>query len=97
MREAQNESGVSRDEMAAALMDVTAGRVPRDRLSLRELYKEMISWPFLDEDPSTSGPAPTASPYEEITDTGGLPGSNHCLVPFVVHMPLHQDVCLLRL
>lgn len=62
--------------MAAALMDVTAGRIPRDRLALRELYKEMVSWPFLDEDPSTSGAAPEASPYEQITDTGGRPRLN---------------------
>ena len=39
--------GVSRDDVAAALAAVAAGRVPRDRLALKELHCEMGEWPFL--------------------------------------------------
>ena len=46
---AQDSSGVSRDEMAAALMEVSEGKVPTDRIALRELAREMTQWPALDE------------------------------------------------
>ena len=39
--------GVSRDDVAAALAAVASGRVPRDRLALKELHREMGEWPFL--------------------------------------------------
>ena len=42
--------GVSRDDVAAALAAVAAGRVPRDRLALKELHREMGEWPFLKGD-----------------------------------------------
>ena len=45
----QDSSGVSRDEMAEALMEVSEGRIPSDRIALRELCKEMQAWPSLDE------------------------------------------------
>lgn len=32
---------MSRDEMAAALLDVAEGRLPRDRLALKCLYEDM--------------------------------------------------------
>lgn len=73
----KDERGASRDEMAAALVEVADGRVPKDRIALRELYAEMIQWPFVgsneDASPSTSSPGP--SPYEAITKTGaeGVP------------------------
>lgn len=52
----EDSSGVSRDEMADALEDVAEGRVPQDRIALRELHKEMLNWPFLNSDePSTTG------------------------------------------
>jgi hypothetical protein len=44
----QDERGVSRDEMAAALLEVAEGRVPKDRLALKCLLEDMASWPFLD-------------------------------------------------
>lgn len=47
--------GVSRDDVAAALAAVAAGRVPRDRLALRELHREMGEWPFLKDGGGTSG------------------------------------------
>ena len=49
----QDSSGVSRDEMAAALLEVAEGRVPTDRIALRELFREMSAWPFLDKDAPT--------------------------------------------
>jgi len=50
--------GVSRDDVAAALAAVASGRVPRDRLALKELHREMGEWPFLKDasgNASTSG------------------------------------------
>lgn len=44
------ESGVSREEIAQALSDVVEGRIPKDRIALRELYREMTNWPFLDRE-----------------------------------------------
>lgn len=52
----ETSAGVSREEMAAALLEVADGKVPQDRIALRELYKEMTSWPFLDtEESGTTG------------------------------------------
>lgn len=39
---------MSRDELAAALQEVAEGRIPKDRLALRELAREMIEWPYKD-------------------------------------------------
>ena len=44
---------MSRDEMAAALMEVSEGRIPTDRIALRELCREITQWPALD-DPNAS-------------------------------------------
>ena len=46
----EDSSGVSRDEMAAALEQVAAGQLPNDRIALRVLHAELINWPFLDSD-----------------------------------------------
>jgi hypothetical protein len=45
----QDERGVSRDEMAAALLEVAEGRVPKDRLALKCLLEDMQvgGWCFL--------------------------------------------------
>jgi hypothetical protein len=40
----QDERGVSRDEMAAALLEVAEGRVPKDRLALKCLLEDMQVW-----------------------------------------------------
>ena len=54
----EDSRGVSRDEMAQALVDVAEGRLPQDRIALRELHKEMINWPFLNlEEPLEKGEA----------------------------------------
>ncbi|GAX81151.1 hypothetical protein CEUSTIGMA_g8584.t1 [Chlamydomonas eustigma] len=44
----EDSRGVSRDEMAAALLEVAEGRVPRDRIALKCLHEEMSEWPFLE-------------------------------------------------
>lgn len=44
----ESDSGVSRDELAAALTEVAEGRIPKDRLALRELAREMANWPYAD-------------------------------------------------
>ena len=52
----EDSSGVSRDEMAEALAEVAEGRVPADRIALRELHREITQWPFLDvEEKKTKG------------------------------------------
>eukprot|EP01025_Chloroclados_australasicus_P053030 TRINITY_DN6203_c0_g1_i1.p2 TRINITY_DN6203_c0_g1~~TRINITY_DN6203_c0_g1_i1.p2 ORF type:complete len:258 (-),score=33.43 TRINITY_DN6203_c0_g1_i1:214-987(-) len=45
----ERDSGVSRDEMAAALQEVAEGRVPKDRVALKEVHSELINWPYLQE------------------------------------------------
>lgn len=45
----EDSRGVSREEMADALTEVSEGRVPTDRIALRELRNEMINWPFLED------------------------------------------------
>jgi hypothetical protein len=56
----EDSSGVSRDEMAAALTEVAEGRVPADRIALRELHKEITAWPFLDADEPGTRPGKAA-------------------------------------
>lgn len=41
--------------MAAALVEVAEGRIPQDRIALRELHREMLVWPFLEDQPSSTG------------------------------------------
>lgn len=61
---------MSRDEVAAALIEVTAGRIPRDRLALKELVQEVRTWPFLDAEEELQAEQQAQSNYEGITDTG---------------------------
>ena len=61
---------MSRDEVAAALVEVTAGRIPRDRLALKELVQEVRAWPFLDAEEELQAEQEADSNYEGITDTG---------------------------
>ena len=73
MRHLQDESGASRDEVAAALLEVAEGRVPKDRIALQQLYREIMEWPFINEAPAAEeevAAASSSSPYEAITDTG---------------------------
>ena len=69
----QDEGGASRDEIAAALVEVAEGRVPKDRIALRELYREIMDWPFVEaapEEEESEDGAVSSSPYEAITPTG---------------------------
>ena len=69
----ENAGGVSRDEMAAVLMEVVDGRLPKDRIALRELYTEISGWPWLDaEEDQTEGTGEAVANYEGITPTGTL-------------------------
>lgn len=61
----EESSGVSRDELAVALMDVSEGRIPKDRIALRELALEMAEWPFADISGDSRGPAISAGPAVE--------------------------------
>ena len=71
----QDESGASREEIAEALIDISEGRKVGNRLALREVWKELGSWPGLLEEEETvtraaedqDGPAPEAAPID-----GGL-------------------------
>jgi len=63
-------AGVSRDEVAAALLTVNAGKIPLDRLALKELVNEVRMWPFLDADDELKAEQEAVSNYEGITDTG---------------------------
>ena len=52
-------------------MEVAEGRIPKDRIALRELYREIMDWPFVDAVPEGEDDgASTSSPYEAITPTG---------------------------
>ena len=64
------ESGVSRDDIVAALSDVQAGRVPADRLALEQLVVELQAWPYLEGDEALRVAAGEPSPYAAVTNTG---------------------------
>ena len=46
----QNESDVTRAEIANALNEVMSGKIPNDRIALKVLWEEMVNWPALDID-----------------------------------------------
>ena len=85
----ENAGGVSRDEMAAVLMEVVDGRLPKDRIALRELYNEIIGWPWLEaEEDQTEGTGEAVADYEGITPTGALVTSTACLNAYRPKLPL---------
>lgn len=45
----QVDSGVSREDICEALMQVKDGYIPEDRLALQVLALEMENWPFLND------------------------------------------------
>ena len=59
---------MSRDELAAALFEVSEGRIPKDRIALRELTREMLEWPYAD----ISGDSRTAQMVANTGDGQGL-------------------------
>ncbi|KAL2650981.1 hypothetical protein R1flu_019109 [Riccia fluitans] len=66
----EDDRGCSKEDMANALLEVYEGRLPQDRLVLRELAKEMLNWPNLEEEIAASRLPATSSPYAKVTDTG---------------------------
>ncbi|KAL3700752.1 hypothetical protein R1sor_018774 [Riccia sorocarpa] len=66
----EDDRGCSREDLGNALLDVYEGRIPQDRIVLRELTKEMLNWPNLEEEIAQSRTPPTASPYAKVTNTG---------------------------
>jgi hypothetical protein len=92
----EDSRGVSRDEMAAALMDVAEGRVPKDRIALRCLHEEVLEWPFLNDAsvaaPNTSGagnasagsPAPAARGAPTAADYASLAEVGGIAKPYVM-------------
>lgn len=72
----EDERGVSRDEMAAALLEVAEGRVPRDRLALKCLLEDMQSWPFLDADDAAAAADALASGGGSSSSRAGSNGSS---------------------
>jgi hypothetical protein len=64
------ESGVSRDDLVAALTDVQAGRVPQDELALAQLVTELQAWPYLEGDEVLRAAAGEPSSYAAVTNTG---------------------------
>jgi hypothetical protein len=65
----EDSRGVSRDEIALALEDVAAGKIPADRIALKVLHGEMINWPFLESDAS-------AAPPEDVEIKAPAPGAH---------------------
>ncbi|GMH27720.1 hypothetical protein Nepgr_029563 [Nepenthes gracilis] len=59
----------TRDDLVAALEDVNEGRIPNNRMALRMLAEEMISWPNLEVEAPKKRPK-SKSPYAKATDTG---------------------------
>jgi hypothetical protein len=64
------ESGVSRDDLVAALAEVQAGRVPPDRLALEQVVTELLAWPYLEDDDALRAASAEPSPYAAVTNTG---------------------------
>ncbi|KAL0693022.1 hypothetical protein Bca4012_060202 [Brassica carinata] len=58
----------SREDLAEALEQVNEGKIPKDRLTLRMLYEEMIRWPNLEVEVSKKQRG--KSLYAKSTDTG---------------------------
>ncbi|OAE25772.1 hypothetical protein AXG93_4368s2320 [Marchantia polymorpha subsp. ruderalis] len=66
----EDDRGCSREDLGAALMEVYEGRIPQDRVVLRELAKEMLQWPNLEDEIAADRLPPVASPYAKVTNTG---------------------------
>ncbi|KAI3455760.1 hypothetical protein Pfo_012423 [Paulownia fortunei] len=64
-----DENAPTRDDLAAALVQVNEGQIPKDRLTLQMLAEEMLQWPNLEvEAPKQKQPG--KSLYAKFTDTG---------------------------
>lgn len=63
---------MTRDEIANALMEVVGGRIPLDRIALKELHRELVAWPYLDSVEELQAEQQAESNYGGVTDTGTL-------------------------
>lgn len=72
----EGDYGCSRDEMAAALVDVSEGRIPKDRIALRALYTDLRGWPFVGNEAELDEEGAAAN-YGGITNTGFWSVSRH--------------------
>eukprot|EP01018_Ginkgo_biloba_P028789 Gb_22829 [translate_table: standard] len=61
--------GCTREDLGNALVDVYEGRIPKDRIVLRELAKEMLNWPNLEAEVDVKRNL-RESPYAKVTNTG---------------------------
>lgn len=66
----EDDRGCSREDLANALVEVNDGRLPEDRVVLRQLAEDMRSWPNLEEEADRSEQRGGVSPYARVTDTG---------------------------
>ncbi|XP_042424085.1 protein CHLOROPLAST ENHANCING STRESS TOLERANCE, chloroplastic-like isoform X1 [Zingiber officinale] len=60
---------ITRDDLVTALEDVNEGRIPKNRVALKLLAKEMTEWPNLEVESLEKG-RPRKSLYAKATDTG---------------------------
>jgi hypothetical protein len=96
----EDSRGVSRDEMAAALIEVAEGRVPKDRIALRCLHEEVAEWPFLDINTPLTGGFSTASaadkdvqPKTSPSDYAGLlKGGDTVVKPYIMGQEARNKV-----
>ena len=82
--------------MAAALMEVVDGRLPKDRIALRELYNEIVGWPWLEAtEDQTEGEGEAVADYEGITPTGRMPAPAHNHACFVSNTCLRTNSAMM--
>ncbi|GMH36091.1 hypothetical protein BSKO_03959 [Bryopsis sp. KO-2023] len=55
----EDDSGASREEIAAALVEVNEGRIPKDRIALKVLREELVNWPSLEVKPKQAAEKPS--------------------------------------
>ncbi|URD96630.1 hypothetical protein MUK42_30417 [Musa troglodytarum] len=60
---------ITREDLVAALEDVNEGRIPKNRVALQLLAKEMAEWPDIEVEVSKKS-RPSKSLYAKATDTG---------------------------
>ncbi|CAI9767393.1 unnamed protein product [Fraxinus pennsylvanica] len=58
------------DELAAVLVEVNEGKIPKDRVALQMLAEEITQWPSLKVEITPKKKRPGKSLYAKVTDTG---------------------------
>ncbi|CAG9461181.1 unnamed protein product [Pedinophyceae sp. YPF-701] len=54
----EDDTGVSREEIASAFLDVVDGKIPNDRIALKVLAEEVENWPFLEAEGASAPQQP---------------------------------------